>query len=297
MRWALLIVLVLVVLLVVSAVGLYIDGTIKLNHSYAFATPTLAIPTDKASIARGDHLAFAITKCSVCHGKGLSGQVFLDVPSLFRIVAPNLTRGSGGIGLAFSDGDYARAIRDGVAPDGRGLLVMPSADFAHLSDADLADIIAYVKSLPAVDNRLPDNDLRPLSRILLALGQVPMPDAASIDPSMTHAAAMPPAATVEYGNYLAHVGGCMGCHGAGLSGGPVPGVPPSFPPAQNITPTGIGKWSDADIVRALRVGKRPEGTTINPFMPWANTAAMTDTEMAALIKYLRSVPARPTGTH
>ena len=108
---------------------------------------------------------------------------------------------------------------------------------------------------------------------------------------------MPPADTVEYGHYIAQVGGCTGCHGAGLSGGPIPGVPPDFPPAQNLTPTGIGQWSDADIVRALRVGKRPDGTTINQFMPWPYTASMTDTEMAALIKYLRSVPPRPTGTH
>jgi hypothetical protein len=62
------------------------------------------------------------------------------------------------------------------------------------------------------------------------------------------------------------------------------------------TPTGIGQWSDADIVRALRVGKRPDGSTISTFMPWPASAQMTDQEMTALVLYLRSVPPRPTGT-
>ncbi len=295
MRWALRIVLALVIIVGVSIGGLYLIGTMKLNQKYTIATPALVIPSDPASIARGEHLAFSITKCLECHGQGLNGKVFLDVPP-FRLVAPNLTRGRGGVGSTFSDADYARAIRDGVAPDGHALLVMPSAAFTYLSNADLSDIIAYIKSLPPVDSHLPGNDLRPLGRILLALGQLPMPDAASIDHSMTRVAAMPPADTVDYGHYMAQVGGCIGCHGAGLSGGPLPGVPPDFPSPQNITPTGIGQWSDADIVRALRVGKRPGGTTINKFMPWEYTATMTDTEMAALIKYLRSVPPRTTGT-
>ena len=114
---------------------------------------------------------------------------------------------------------------------------------------------------------------------------------------MAHVATMPPAATVEYGHYMAQVGGCLGCHGSGLSGGAIPGVPPDYPKAQNITPTGIGRWSDAEVIRALRVGKRPDGTTISTFMPWPYTAQMTDIEIAALIKYLRSVPPRATGTH
>ena len=223
MRWALRIVLALVIIVGVSIGGLYLIGTMKLNQKYTIATPALVIPSDPASIARGEHLAFSITKCLECHGQGLNGKVFLDVPP-FRLVAPNLTRGRGGVGSTFSDADYARAIRDGVAPDGHALLVMPSAAFTYLSNADLSDIIAYIKSLPPVDSHLPGNDLRPLGRILLALGQLPMPDAASIDHSMTRVAAMPPADTVDYGHYMAQVGGCIGCHGAGLSGGPLPGV-------------------------------------------------------------------------
>jgi len=293
-RWVVRIILVLCIV-VVLVVGRYLVGSAKLNQKYSVAGPTLTIPTDSASVARGEHLAFAIAKCSDCHGTGLSGKVFLDVPP-FRLVAPNLSRGVGGVGASLSDADFARAIREGVAPDGHGLVVMPSDDYAYLSDADLADIIAYAKSVPPVDNQLPATVVRPLGRILMALGQLPPSAAAIIDHSMTHAAAMPAAVTVEYGHYIVRTGGCEGCHGPGLSGGAVPGVPPDFPKAQNLTPTGIGQWSDADIVRALRVGKRPDGSTINQFMPWPYTAKMTDTEMAALVKYLRSVPPRTTGS-
>jgi mono/diheme cytochrome c family protein len=101
--------------------------------------------------------------------------------------------------------------------------------------------------------------------------------------------------TPEYGHYLAITGGCTGCHGSGLSGGAIPGVPPDFPKARNISPTGIGSWSDEDFFRALREGKRPDGSTINPFMPWNDTKLMTDDEIRALLAYLRTVPPRPDG--
>jgi mono/diheme cytochrome c family protein len=294
MRWLLRIVLGLVVVVVVVLGALYAVGTARLNQKYSINEPPLAIPVDAASIARGHHLAVAVAKCTDCHTAGLRGQVFLDVPP-FRIIAPNLTRGNGGVGASLSDADFIRAIRDGVSPDGHGLLVMPSSAYAFLSDADLADIIAWVKSVPAVANQLPATDVRPLGRVLFGAGQLLQSDATRIDHSMPHIPAMREAATIDYGRYMARTGGCTGCHGAGLSGGAVPGVPASLPHAQNITPTGIGSWSDADLVRSLRTGKRPDGTTIDTFMPWPYTAQLDDTEMKALVLYLRSVPPRPDG--
>lgn len=303
MRWLLRILLGLVSLVIVVVVTCYAIGSVRFNEKFAIAEPALTIPTDKASIARGRHLAFAITKCAGCHGKDLSGTVLIDAPP-FRVVPPNLTRGSGGVGSTFTDADFARAIRDGVGPDGRGFILMPSERYASLSDADLADIIAYVKSVAPVDHQLPGTNLKPLGRIMVGfsslkralMGAPPRPifDAAAIDHSTRHVATMPQAMSVEYGHYVAVTGLCMDCHGAELSGGHFAGGS-NDPPAQNITPSGIGTWGDADIVRALRVGKRPDGTTIDPFMPWAYTAQMSDVEMKALIMYLRSVPPRPTG--
>src|SRR6185295_11633236 len=71
--------------------------------------------------------------------------------------------------------------------------------------------------------------------------------------------------TVEYGQYLGMA--CRGCHGAGLSGGPVPGTPPTFKPARNITMAALEDWSEADFFRAVREGKRPDGAALDPFMP------------------------------
>jgi hypothetical protein len=80
-----------------------------------------------------------------------------------------------------------------------------------------------------------------------------------------------------------------------VSGGRIPGTPPEFPAAQNLTPdtvSGIGKWSEADFQRALRTGRRPDNTEINPAMPWKLAGQMTDEEMHAVWLYLRSVPPR-----
>ena len=83
----------------------------------------------------------------------------------------------------------------------------------------------------------------------------------------TTTASAEPALSAGYGRYLADVSGCHGCHGFGLSGGRVAG-PPDVPIAANLTPAGLGAWTQADFVRAIREGRRPDGTSIHPFMPW-----------------------------
>jgi mono/diheme cytochrome c family protein len=282
-------------LVLIAAVALYVVGGGRIDKTYAIPAETIAIPTDQASIERGRHIATAIAKCVDCHGENFGGTIFLDVvsPPLFRAVAPNLTRGQGGIGVQLSDADFARAIRHGVGQNGKALLVMPADDYNPMSDADLGALIAYIRSLPPVDSQLPPSEIRPLGQILLAAGQLPPFPAETIDHNVKREAAPPAGVTPEYGRYLAMTGGCTGCHGPGLSGGPIPGVPPDFPKAKNITPTGIGSWTDEDFFRALREGKRPDGSAIDPFMPWKATSQMTDDEIKALLAYLRTVPPRP----
>jgi cytochrome c553 len=89
---------------------------------------------------------------------------------------------------------------------------------------------------------------------------------------------------------------CTGCHGERFSGGPIPGAPPDWKPAANLTPTGLGHYTEADFVRALRDGVRPGGARIDPSMPVERvTRHMNDVELAALWAYLRTVPPRPYG--
>ena len=98
------------------------------------------------------------------------------------------------------------------------------------------------------------------------------------------------AASVELGGHIAQV--CRGCHGGHLSGGKIAGDP-NMPVVANLTPheTGLKGWTEADFFRALREGKRKDGTDILPQMPWKAYGQMKDVEIKALWAYLQTVPA------
>jgi len=91
--------------------------------------------------------------------------------------------------------------------------------------------------------------------------------------------------TVEYGRYLARIAYCHGCHGPDLAGG---GGPP--PRATNLTSAALRAWSEDDFIRAMRFGARPDGTHIGPAMPRVSRGQMTDNELRALWRYVRSAP-------
>jgi cytochrome c553 len=257
----------------------------------------VAVPSGPAAVERGQHFARAITKCVDCHGDDLGGKVYVDDPAIGRFVPVTLTTGKGGVGAQLTPADWERAVRHGVGRDGRPLLFMPSEDYATLSDADLGAIIAWAQQLPPVDRELPPTKVGPMARVLNAAGQLPLAAQTIAHSSAQQDAASspPPGPTAEYGSYLANVGGCTGCHGPGLSGGHVPGTPPDFKPAANLTPKGIGHYTEADFFRALREGVRPDGTKIDPFMPWKLAREMSDDEIRAVHAYLRTVPPKEYG--
>jgi mono/diheme cytochrome c family protein len=253
-----------------------------------------SIPSDAAAIERGKHVATAMGSCTYCHGPDLGGQIMQPPGAFGTLAAPNLTHGAGGLGTTFTDTDWVRAIRHGIHRDGTSLLVMPSEAFVYMNEADLGDLIAYLKQLPAVDREVPPSRLGPLGRTLLVAGQVSL--ITDRTPSMPFPAIVPPGPTLEYGRYLAGFTGCIGCHGPGLSGGHVEG-PPGAPPAANLTPhaSGLENWTEIDFDHALRRGVRKNGTPIDVFMPWPNFSGMTDVEVKALWLFVRSVPAKPFG--
>jgi cytochrome c553 len=277
-----------------TAVGVYGFTRLRVTTTVSVPADRVDIPSDISSIQRGQHIAGAIAVCTQCHGPTLGGAVIQDDASA-RVVGPNLTRG--GIVATFHDADFVRALRYGVDPSGRQLWIMPSDDYSHLSDADLGALIAFLKSLPPTSASLPANQLRPLGRMLFATGQFDLLPAESINRS----APRPPAVAVDltpaYGSYLATIAGCGRCHGPGLSGGPVPGAPAGAQPAANLTPGGLGGWSQADFLRAMRTGRQPDGSAIDTSMPWPYFAQMSDLELGAIWQFLSTVPARPTGNH
>lgn len=268
----------------IVAAGVFLGSNARLTRRYAVTPEALPTSANHALIARGEHLATAATHCTGCHGANLAGQVMVDAPP-FRIVAPNLTRGQGGAG-AMSDADWVRAIRHGVAPDGTSLLLMPSSDFHALNANDLAAIIAFVKSVPPVDNVLPDSELRPLGRALLLADQLPILEAERIDHAASLGPPIPPGPTVAYGGYLVTVGSCRACHGGNLAGATVPDG--SNFPAPAIIKAGLEGWSEATFVTAMRTGVAPDGKKLATVMPWEAVGKLSDDELKAVWLYLQS---------
>jgi len=265
------------------------------SRKWSVAGHALTIPTDSLAIERGRHIATAISRCNGCHGNDFGGEVFLNIPPVAFLYAANLTSGRGGVGGGLSDLDWERAIRHGVKPDGLPLLFMPSQEFTLLNDEDTADLIAFLKTPPAVDREPMPNRVGPIGRALYVKGDATLVPAELITQTAAHPSVIPPGVTVEYGRYMIDVGGCRGCHGPGLSGGHVPGTPPDWKPAANITPAGIGHYTEPDLVRALREGKRPGGAPIDPFMPFQGMKGLTDDEIRAMWLYLQTVPPKAFG--
>lgn len=248
------------------------------------------------AIERGRHLLESRYVCTECHGSNLGGGTMIDDPAIGTALGPNITTGRGSVVRDYGPSDWDRAVRHGVAPSGRPTL-MPAQDFQLMSDQELSDLLAYIATMPPVDNEVAPLRLGPLGRVLLALGQIRF--AADEIPShdAPHPVLPPPAdVSAEFGAHLAGV--CVGCHGANLSGGPIIGGDPSWPTAANLTPhaDGLAAWSYEDFLRAMREAKKPDGTDLLPPMePVTNfTRNMSDTELQALWSYLQSLPATPT---
>jgi mono/diheme cytochrome c family protein len=277
----------LLILIVIGLGVVYAITSRAMSKTYAITPAPLSIPVDSASVTRGRHLATAVNQCLNCHGDNLAGKVFVDNPVMGQIYSTNLTRGKGGTGARYSDLDYIRAIRHGIGRDGKPLLAMPADAFFYLSDPDLASIIAYVKSVPAVDAVLPPRKVGPLARALYLATDFPLIPGENLPHDQPPPAEVPRAVNTEYGGYLATIAGCKSCHLPDLNGGvPIEGNVLSA----NLTPTGIGKWTEADFVKAMRSGIKPDGRVLSAVMPWPYIRHMTDDELRALWVYLRSLP-------
>jgi cytochrome c553 len=271
-------------LIVLVVAGLYLNAELRLNKTYNVSVEAVSIPADPAAIERGRH--WAAVYCADCHGDNMAGTVKFDDPAIGHIEALNLTTGSGGAGAEYTDTDWVRALRHGLNPEAKPMLGMPSGDYYNLSDTDLGDIIAYIKSVPAVDAEMQDPELTPMGRVLLAAGAFgDIIEAEKINHSAVRPTPVSPAVSEAYGEYLSKTSGCKTCHGADLSGGKDPD--PSAPPAPNLTPGGEFKgWAEAEFMLAAR-------TRTSKFMPWKSLGQMTDDELKALWLYLKSMPAKP----
>jgi mono/diheme cytochrome c family protein len=278
----------LIVIVVVAAVSLSVVGNAKLHKTIEVPNDTITIPTDDVSLARGKQIVTGV--CSGCHGPDLTGMPLLADPSIGAIYAANLTI----LSQTWSDADYVRAIRHGVAPDGRELPIMPSDAWIHLSAEDLGSIIAYLKTLTPTGEATPLPSLTFMGRILLATGQFgQIFPAAYIDHSTPFPAMPEIGANVAYGAYLAEF--CKICHGENLNG--MQPNDPSSPPAPNLTPGGeLVGWTEDGFIQTFHTGVTPAGRSLDSqYMPWKDFGSFSDDELRAVWMYLKTLPALPSG--
>ena len=289
LRWAGKALAVFVALVLLTVTTIFAVSTRDMRRSYDVPASPVSAATDPAEISRGEHIVAAIAKCQDCHGDDFGGQMMMDDAVFARLWASNITAGEGGI-PGYTDADWERAIRHGVGRDGKSLVFMPAEAYQTMSDDDLAAVIGYLRTVEPVDRATPEPSVGPVARALYLGGKFPLLPAAIVD----HETRPPKPAedvTVEYGRYLATIGGCRGCHGSELAATGDPSAP-------DITQAGAtAGWTEADFFRALRTGRRPDGSVINgDIMPWARSGLMTDDEMRAVWLYISSLPGRPAAS-
>ncbi len=256
----------------------------------------VAFPADAAALARGKYL-YSSRGCADCHGANGAGREFINDGKGLRMAGPNISPGPGNVVLRYAPEDWVRTVRHGIKPDGRPVFIMPSEDYNRLTDEDLGALVAYVKALPPVSGSAAVLELPWPVRMLYGFDAIR--DAAQkIDHSLPPAKAVPEGINPAHGAYVANM--CIGCHGAGLSGGKIPGAPPDWAAAANLTPgegSVMARYRDAgEFVAMLRSGRRPDGTAIT-VMPFESLRALSDVDAQALYAFLKTVPARPAGQH
>ena len=265
--------LVVAVFLIVFGVSEY-----RMRQTFDIAAAPIAVPTDSASLERGRHV-FLTRGCTGCHGPDTEGKVFVDDPMIARLVAPNVPKAIRG----YTDPELARLLRHGVRPDGRGVAVMPSSMFYNLDDADLAALIAYLRTIPEKATTLPPTTLRVLARIGLVLGQY------KLEPlNIVHDAPRPangPDAPAR-GQYIAK-SSCTECHGASLEG-------LRDAPALSV----VAVYSPAEFARLMREGIPKDGRKLELMGGTARNrfSHLSDEEVTNLYTYLsRQVAAAKPG--
>jgi mono/diheme cytochrome c family protein len=264
-----------------------------------------ATAADEAAAARGAYLA-AAAGCDQCHTDSKNGGLPYAggramATEFGTIVTPSITPDkASGIG-AWSEADFVRAMRWGIAPDGTPYVTaFPFPYFARLSDGDLADLKAFLDGLAPVSQ--PGIGGAP-SLALLARARSAVGAAIAANDAPLPAPRDPAAARGAY--LVATVGHCGGCHtpltwlGAPDPSRYLAGSRRGWEGkgAPNITPdpkTGIGQWSENDIVSLLKDGETPDGDFVGGAMAEIvrNTARLTDLDRRAIAMYLKTVPAK-----
>jgi mono/diheme cytochrome c family protein len=283
------------VLVGVLAAAAHLLSERKANRVIKLDVAPVAYATGADVIREGKYL-YESRGCVECHSADGRGKVFINDPNGLYVQAPNISPTADGVTAKYTERDWVRTIRHGVSPQGRPLIIMPSEDYNRLTDADLAALVAYIRSLPAAPGEGAKIRLPVVVRALYAAGVVQ--DAAEkIDHTLPPPNPVRVAATAEHGAYLANM--CIGCHGATLSGGKIPGAPPDWPAAANLTSgqgSAMPSYASLDNFKSMmRTGKRPDGSAVSSVMPFDSLKTITDVDLEAIHVYLNTLPPKAQG--
>lgn len=304
--------LILILFIVVSAAAAYV--TIVLPN--VDPAPDLKVEATPERIAHGEYLANHVVVCMDCHSQrdfskfsgplapgtlGQGGERFSEefgFPGVFY--SKNITPAN----LAdWTDGEIYRAITTGVTKDNKALFpVMPYKHYAMMDPEDVKDVIAYLRSLPPIENEVPES--KPNFPFNFILNTIPENAKPMKKPSPTN--------KVEYGRYLAYIAGCAECHTPSDSkGNKIPGMEFAggwemglgnnhFVTSANLTPhqeTGLGTWTESDFINRFKMYADSGYVvpTVGPdefqtIMPWVMYSQMKTDDLAAIFAYLQTLP-------
>ncbi|PMD93253.1 cytochrome C [Siphonobacter sp. BAB-5405] len=275
--------------------------------------PQLKVTVSPERVRRGEYLANHVSVCMDCHSTrdfrkfsgpmvegtlGKGGAVFGEdegFPGTFYAsnITPTALKN-------WTDGEIFRAITTGVSKDGHALFpVMPYSYYGRMDPEDVYDIIAYLRSIPAQENAVPESKADfPFNFIL---NTIPEPATPQQRPGESD--------EVAYGAYLVNAAGCKECHTReengqvieteAFAGGREFASDIGVLVSANLTPdpeTGLGRWtrqdfiarfkSFADSTYELRSLKHGDFQTI---MPWTMYGGMAEKDLGAMYAYLQTL--------
>jgi mono/diheme cytochrome c family protein len=270
-------------LILLAILIVYIWSEAILRRHYE-AAPQQVVEAPTQLVAQGYRLA-RLHGCLSCHGEGLIGNAVFEAHAVGDIVAPNLTK----LARQRTDEQLTTAIRQGIAPGGRGLLVMTSAVHSRMAPEETAALIAWIRTLPVKDGDERAFKLRLVGRLMLILGDFRrQPEAVK-----QYRAKMPANLGPIHarGRQIA-ASTCAECHGPNLSGGPTPMADfnPSFGRTYNLPPNLdiVGAYDLEQFRKLLRTGVPPNGKDLGMMSAVAKRdfSHFTDEEIAQLHAYL-----------
>lgn len=312
MRKVLKVVGILLAVLILAVVGL--AAYVKFALPNVGDAPDMKVESTPERLQRGEYLAHHVLMCADCHSTrnwnefsgppvpgtlGKGGDVFnekMGFPGTYY--AANIT--PAGIGN-WTDGELFRAITTGVRKNGKPIFpVMPHRNYGQLDEEDIKAVIAYVRSIPAINNKVPESE-----------SNFPMNFIINTIPAKANLSKRPPVSdSVAYGKYMITASACAECHTPfesgkfieefHLAGGRIFEMPAGTLTSANITPdpeTGIGNWTKEMFLQRFRLYRDSANAhqkvdfmkEYNSIMPWTMYAGMTDEDLGAIYTYLRTL--------